>query len=450
MRSDLVVVATAIALASCAAPGELPAEGHLVIGIDTDAPLPSAAADNASIFDSVVFELVDREGRPACDDCTREVGLTREEVDRGATFVVHNRQPTILRARLFHSRLGVAARDPASVVEHWVRLPAPPAEGSRPILVTLPVSRVGLPLGSLASPTEPAEPGERLAPLPPEVARASGAAGEVCVTGGFFWMGDPRLPPEASAPLSPTEALGERSANVPRLVHITSFCVDQHEVTVGELRASGVDTKDVPAWSGTTDPSDLASFCSFTKARGPNDERAVNCVPWPTARAMCVARGMDLPSEAQLEYLGTSFGRSSFVWGHDPPACDEAFVGRAALPLSGDRSCKRGDKAPSLPATAATLSATRDTLATPGGSITGLASNVSEWTREEFAGPTAACKGPALGVALDPECAAKPGSTRIAVRGGNLASSPAECAAALRAYVVLPKFRPDLGFRCVR
>ena len=43
-------------------------------------------------------------------------------------------------------------------------------------------------------------------------------------------------------------------------MHITSFGVDEHEAAVGELRASDVDTKDVPAWSGTTDPADLASF----------------------------------------------------------------------------------------------------------------------------------------------------------------------------------------------
>jgi formylglycine-generating enzyme required for sulfatase activity len=226
--------------------------------------------------------------------------------------------------------------------------------------------------------------------------------------------------------------------------------VDDHEVTVRELRASGVDTSNVLQWSGTTSTSNLASFCAFTGSEGPNDERAVNCVPWATARAACRARGMDLPTEAQLEYLGTAFGRSSFVWGHDVPTCDEAIVGRAVAPLAGDGSCTRGARVASLPATVAELAATRDVLVTAGGPITGLASNLSEWTREAFEPLTASCRGPAAGPARDPECPATDSTTRIAVRGGNLASPPAEAAAALRASVVRPKHRADLGFRCVR
>lgn len=450
MRGDLTgaIAGLALACGACAAPADLPPEGHLLVRLDTDAMLPSSSDSTAGVFDSVLLELVDTEGRPACDDCSREIGITREAIESGATFVVRGARSAILRARLFDSRLGVASRDDAAVVEHWVRLPAAPSEGATPIGVTLPMERVGRPLGSLSRPTDPDDPDSRLAPLPAEVVLESGRPGEICVAGGFFWLGDPRLPSEASAP-SPGDAL-ERSANVPKIVHITSFCVDAHEVTVAELRASGVSTEDVPAWSGTTDTSNLASFCPFTKAKGKNEDRAVSCVSWATARAMCRSRGMDLPTEAQLEYLGTAFGRSSFVWGHDAPACDEAFYARAVPPLSGDGTCKRGDKTPFLPATAAMLAETRDVLVTPGGSITGLASNLSEWTREEFASSSAACRGAAVGLTLDPECPATSATTRVAVRGGNLASTPAECAAALRAYVALPKLRPDLGFRCVR
>jgi formylglycine-generating enzyme required for sulfatase activity len=82
--------------------------------------------------------------------------------------------------------------------------------------------------------------------------------------------------------------------------------------------------------------------------------------------------------------------------------------------------------------------------------VIGLASNVSEWTREEFQPASASCHASPRGPARDPECPATAATTRIAVRGGSLTSSASETAAALRAFVALPKLRADVGFRCVR
>ena len=434
--------------AACATPAELPAAGHLLITIDTDAPLPASGGGAVGIFDSLHLEVVGPDGRPACDDCVREVGATREDVARGATFVVRTMRPAILHVRLFSSRLGVASLDDAVVVQRWVQLPAAAGLGALPVTVALPFEQVGVVQGSLTEPTVADPPGSRLAPQPLEPVLEAASPGEVCVAGGWFWMGDPRLPAE-----------GERTANVPRLVYVTSFCVDDHEVTVGELRASGVDTSDVVKWSGTRATSNPASFCAYTERRGANDERAVNCVPWTTAREACSTRGMVLPSEAQLEYLGTAFGRSPFVWGREPPTCDDAMVARSVPPLRGDESCARGSRESSLPATAAELATTRDVLhvsalsplsSPAGATIVGLASNVSEWTREAFQPATASCRLPDAGMARDPECPATGATKRVAVRGGNLTSPPLEAAAALRAFVVLPRHRADLGFRCVR
>jgi formylglycine-generating enzyme required for sulfatase activity len=452
--ASVLAAMAALAPAGCGSPATLPAEGHLVIVLDTDAPLPSSSGTTVGVFDSVELAVLDDAGDPACSECAREVGITQEAADRGATFVVRNRQPAVLRARLFSSRLGVASRDPATTVEHWVRLPPSPAEGETRVVITLPLEQIGIPLGSLASPTGSGDPDAPLARQPVDTAATDAGPGEVCVQGGWFWMGDPRLPPEAGAPTLPgaKPTPGERTASAPQLVHIASFCVDEHELTVRELRALGMAklTATVAAWSGTTSTSNLASFCTFTAQPGPNDDRPVVCVPWDAARAACRARGMDLPTEAQLEYLGRAFGRSSFVWGQETPSCDDAFLGRAVPPLSGDTSCTRGARAPLLPSPTADVAASRDVLDTPGGSVIGLAANVSEWTREAFEPRTAACRGPQIGPARDPECAPDAKTTRIAVRGGNLASTPAEAAAALRAFVALPKIRPDLGFRCVR
>lgn len=232
-----------------------------------------------------------------------------------------------------------------------VSLPPAPTKGVLPITVGLAFDQVGVLQGSLAEPSAADAPGARLPAQPVEPVTEATAPGEACVAGGWFWMGDPRLPPE-----------GERTANVPRLVHVASFCVDDHEVTVRELRASGVDTAGVVKWSGNRLTSNLASFCAYTEQRGANDERAVNCVPWTTARQACIARGMDLPTEAQLEYLGTALGRSPFVWGREVPACEDAILARSVPPLQGDESCARGARESTLPATVAEVAATRDVI----------------------------------------------------------------------------------------
>jgi formylglycine-generating enzyme required for sulfatase activity len=159
---------------------------------------------------------------------------------------------------------------------------------------------------------------------------------------------------------------------------------------------------------------------------------------------------MDLPTEAQLEYLGTAFGRSPVVWGNDAPGCEDAVLGRSVAPLSGDASCTREPRQSILPATASELSRTRDVLRTAGGPVFGLASNVAEWTREAFAPRTAGCGMPAAGPVLDPECAPTKTTQRIAVRGASFTSTPLSAAAAVRAFVVLPLLRADVGFRCVR
>ena len=125
-------------------------------------------------------------------------------------------------------------------------------------------------------------------------------------------------------------------------------------------------------------------------------------------------------------------------------------MSRAVPLLLGDASCTRVRTEPVWPVSAAELGATRDVLHAPGGAIWGLASNLSEWTREAFEPRTAVCRGSARGPVRDPECPATAQTTHIAVRGGNLLSTPAEAAAALRTYVEASKVRADIGYRCVR
>ncbi len=439
MRSKVRLLIPSVMFTLLACGSEAPqSEGYLEVQIDTDAPLPSTTVDVPGVFDAVAIDLVREDGSLACEACSRELGLTRELVDSGASFVARVDTSVRMRARLFSSGLGGAALEGPRVVERWVRLPAKPAEGRALVRVELPIAALGTSIGSLNAPTEVDATDTQMSPAQREPARAESAPGIVCVPGGFFWMGDPRLPYE-----------GELSARETRLVQVSPFCVDAHEATVAQLRTSGVDTAGVGPWSGKTTATSGGDFCAYTPEPGPNEARAVNCVPWATARAYCQARGGDLPTEAQLEYLGTGFGRGSFVWGTESPACADAVFARAVGIVKGDRSCRRKAAEAFLPASAETLGQTRDVLRTEAGEIVGLASNVAEWTREEFAPYDARCGRAPTGLLRDPECVVKNTTTRIAVRGGAYTSPADGTAAAVRAFVLLPKIRADLGFRCV-
>lgn len=426
--------------ASCAE--EQPAEeGHLLVVIDTDAPLPSSVGEGPPpVFDTVKIEIVDGDGNAACEACVREMPITREDIAHGATFTVVRATadaPVLVHARLFRSAFGDAALNPAIVVERWLRLPVAPAEGERTVRLTLPTDRVGNPMGSRDEPTEPDPEGAFLDVLAAQPATARPRPGEVCVPGGYFWLGDPRVLP-ADTPADAT----------PKLVALKSFCVDVHEATVAEVRASGKGDG-AAAWSGSSSPEVPASFCAYTPAPGAHEDLPVACIFWDTAREICQKRGGDLPTVAQLEYLASNFGRSTFLWGDEPPSCEEAVAGRAVGVLQGDGTCTTDPTRAFLPFSAEALASTRDVLDVDGASVFGLASNLAEWTRDGVTSPTAACRGTGSGILHDPECPFD-ASDSVVIHGGASSMPLAETAASIRAGVHRTATRLDVGFRCVR
>ncbi len=134
-------------------------------------------------------------------------------------------------------------------------------------------------------------------------------------------MGDPGLD---------TLDSNEYDGRLERLVVLSPFFVDRAEVSVAQFRASGLAVSLIPGGPSDNPHVPDASFpyCRYTDEPGEYESYAVNCVSWHLAQAYCESLGRTLPTEAQLEYLMSQFGRGPFVWGTDAPACEDAAFGR--------------------------------------------------------------------------------------------------------------------------
>ncbi|MEM1033559.1 MAG: SUMF1/EgtB/PvdO family nonheme iron enzyme [Myxococcota bacterium] len=371
----------------------LPPEGQVLLYVDTDAPLPAAPGDPPreipALFDRLRIDIIPEGEDTPCDGCTRIFSLDHDAVDAGEASVgIVPGAPgerARVRIRLYRSG-GTASAEPRplSTIERFVRLPAVDDTGVVEASVFLPATEVGQVLGSLASPREPTagrDAGGRTgrwpgppAPCPPDL-----PPGRLCVPGGAFWMGDPRL--DLS---SVDDTGGERE----RLVVLSTFIVDAAEVTVGAIRASGV----ARLQGGVSaDPSEVLADCTYTAAPGGREALPVNCVTWFTANAHCEAVGGALPTEAQLEFLRSARGRSRFVWGEAAPECGDAVY-------AAKDQC--AGVWPPEPAPAG--SAVRDRLALPGGEAVDLAANVAEWARDRWQRDEEPCWAASL--AVNPVC----------------------------------------------
>lgn len=139
---------------------------------------------------------------------------------------------------------------------------------------------------------------------------ASKHAGAACIEGGAFVFGNT----EGFGP-------GSESALSPRIVAVSTFSLDTHEVTVADLRAalaSGM------SFERPADMPSTSSYCTWTPVAGDNERKPVTCISWNAARAYCQFHHGDLPTEAQWEYAATQAGREAktrYPWGSDPPRC---------------------------------------------------------------------------------------------------------------------------------
>ncbi len=463
----LVAFFALVALAACQSQ-TLPPVGHVLLYIDTDAPVPAPPGVPTDplapepLFDSVQVELYPAGATSPCDACTRVFPLDTSKAAAGVSFSLVPQtaaEPVVAHVTLFRDASAqVHGIAPALSLQSWVSLPAVPAFGETVRAVFLPTSNMGTPAGSLTAPVQP-DPTPTLPARFGSWAQAArtpcmGAprAGEVCVPGGAFWSGGDAV-----------QGGGETQA-APHIVVLSPFFLDEHEVTVAELRSGKTDFSQLGGWSGSLSGADPVNapndWCTYTVAPGPHETLPTNCITWSGARLYCQGVGADLPTETQLEYVMSGLQSASFPWGSGTPACADGVWGRGSVWLPDSL-------APCLPRAGAGVSAQdligypqavdrpmdyRDELALTGGTLQDLFGNLSEWAQDWLQAPSESCWS-APGVLTDPVCTT-PSKLVLPVtrtiKGGNFTDSAVNLVASIRDGFDPTTFTPLVGFRCAR
>lgn len=433
-----LLLAGLCALAPSCAQREAPPRGQILLHLDTDAPLAHAPdevdrlTDPPPLFDQVRIDVLGPVGL-ACESCVRDFPVDRRKLADEATslglLLPPGRGDLTVRVRLFRAVRLRGDGDPPreSTIDETFALPPIAEEGVVEMTARLSLARVGL--GPSASPSALLRGrafGKRLFDgVAPAACTGDAGTGEVCVPGGAFWMTN------AEVNLSI-----EGSAGPERVVVLSPFWVDAKEVTVGDIRRSGLATANDPV------RDDKHLLCNYASAADSFEDQPVTCVSHDLATRYCAAQGKTLPSEAQFEFLASGMRGRRFTWGDDSPSCADAIFGRshagATDPVEDCVAYGRGTR------TAGT--ALRDVLALPGGRVLDLSGNVQELTRDSFEPLASECWSPPL--LVDPLC--QTSSRMASVRGGGVNLKAVTLRATTRGAIIKDTGSDGLGFRCVR
>jgi formylglycine-generating enzyme required for sulfatase activity len=263
------------------------------------------------------------------------------------------------------------------------------------------------------------------------------------IEGGSFTMGSDSKRPALSL------------ARPPHRVTLGGFCMDPHEVTVGEYRACSDAGNCAPAhrtahFAEASEAGEAAaagsqngSLCNGGKPG--REQHPINCVSHTQAAEYCRGRGGRLPTEAEWEFAARGNSSRAFPWGDEKPtrshvnACGQecerwhALLGAKSSEPSG--SAYAGDDG---------YAGTSPIGAFPNGKnpegIQDLIGNVFEWTAGGLytydRAPTSDPKGPS-------------DSESFVIRGGNFNSTLREFLdPALRFAMHRESYSPGVGFRC--
>ncbi len=415
------------------------------------------------MFDTLRVDVIEPGDTSPCAGCSRTFALTTPQVQAGEASIGIPSEPgrTGYRARLrmYHSGATLTGSLPESLAADWppqsvvdvtVALPEVAEEGIVDATAFLPTDAVGIPRGSLEAP-ESTQSGR---PNPSQVGSWPGAQvvpcagapleGEVCIPGGAYWMGNP---------LTRGTGRGDE-ADLRRLVVLSPFYMDATEVTVARQRAA-MGSQSAQPWSGSTAGDSATDYCPFTEQPGPNEDEPVACVSLDRARQHCEARGGNLPTMAQFEYVASGLESRLFVWGRDLATCDDAVIWRVGFGMLQVSTACPTPGPPGGPEIVGNLVAPprRDRLELPTGTVYDLVGNVSEYTLDLWNRQDEPCWSGG-GVYHDPLCVNESPTDgyQITYRGGAwIGQTRFATAAGLHSYKPTgASFPIFVGFRCVR
>jgi formylglycine-generating enzyme required for sulfatase activity len=283
--------------------------------------------------------------------------------------------------------------------------------------------------------------------------------GLFAVTGGTFTMGDTNAYDSVAA--------ANVAAPLQRDITVSSFLIDQYEVTVERFRAYWSSTGRTPVipdggvlypggvivWDGPIqEPCQTVATtcdrgatqpnrCNWSRTPGGREGDPINCVDWDTAMAFCLWDGGRLPTEAEWEFAarGTDTVGHPYPWGPTPDPPDDI-----RLCWSG----ARGAAGPRI-GTCDEVSAISETFRSPFGA-SHMDGNVREWVADSFMtydDPRCWARTTAR---RNPLCPSGGGVGRT-TRGGSWDSTrAAEVRAGARDRESQVGRYTTLGFRCVR
>jgi formylglycine-generating enzyme required for sulfatase activity len=460
-----VIVALALAAASCGARGLAPL-GEALIVVDTDLPVPrvaSALRVDTYAADGTWLESRDIARRDPRDwpvsfsvqaaDDERErdvvvrlrvhggqmrdvVGGARLVVDRADVTPASEPEPALAVDRLVLVRLRPGERGSISVVARasCAGVPARLDPGSLETCIEAEARRepvrIAVPAPGLSTPSANVVGSAARTPCAGEL-----RSDRVCVEGGAFVMGAGAVDvvPDVTLPPAPEH-----------VARVGTFWVDRDELTVGRFReavASGFVPPAAPLVTEGELGTTPETACAYSAAPRGREDFAMSCVTWSTSRAYCMFMGGDLPTEAQWEYAATSAartGKATFPWGDDPPDCARAVYGR--LTLAGrPGGCEEELGSGPRPVFLAGVPLAPDDLSAA--KVRGLGGGVAEWTRDAPMPYDAPC---ARGI--DPSCIDAASDAHV-IRGGAWASTVIN----VRSTARLASRKPSsfLGLRCV-
>lgn len=423
------------------------ARAQWVVTLHTDAPVPQFG-------DRVLVEVLEPSGDPACSGCRRLFGArTAEDWPLSFGLPDEDGAKRLLRVRLFRSDQSDAGGGPRAdlVIDDVSTLPAT-GGGARAVDVVLSLACAGIAAdvaGSRACDPATGALVPRLAselrgpgPRPgsaPEAAEVpcprDAPAGMICVPGGLFARGSRAL-------VSPVNRITPE-----RLVRVSPFALDEHELTVREMRAL-VDAGKVAAPSVSQGKNQV---CTYTPIPGDKEDYPVNCVSSALAAKACEARGLRLPTEAEWEFAaGNRTRETRFPWGDDPEICLNAVVGRGRFPIveipipsEASTACRAQPSGEPLPWGPVPVGTTEGDVTDLG--LRDLGGNLHEWTSdayEDYDGPCSS--GPR--VLVDPRCPTSATGQKVE-RGGAWGSLPIDAESTMRLQVRDQEY-DTTGFRC--